>query len=161
MKLPQVRVFASSRCQARSDTSLLTSQPPSRIIRKLLSRRGRQRTARCLRSDCEHRARVQLTGDEQRAGEVGMCGFAFPLVNACLKADEVSPYPLFTLLLASCSWQDEFICAALNRPALGSFPPVKWTQWLKEGLLTAQPKGLDQLITTLCGSSANGEQQEG
>ncbi|KAG8844240.1 4-aminobutyrate transaminase [Tulasnella sp. 330] len=50
---------------------------------------------------------------------------------------------------------DEFICAALNRPALGSFPPVKWTKWLNEGLLTVQPKGLDQLITTLCGSSAN------
>jgi 4-aminobutyrate aminotransferase/(S)-3-amino-2-methylpropionate transaminase len=47
--------------------------------------------------------------------------------------------------------------AAINRPALGSFPPVQWAQWLNEGLMTAAPKGLDQLITTLCGSSANGE----
>ncbi|OCF37150.1 4-aminobutyrate aminotransferase [Kwoniella heveanensis BCC8398] len=50
---------------------------------------------------------------------------------------------------------DEFIKAALNRPALGSFPPVQWAEWLRTGLLTVQPKGLDQLITTLCGSSAN------
>ncbi|KAK4686089.1 hypothetical protein P7C73_g4046, partial [Tremellales sp. Uapishka_1] len=49
----------------------------------------------------------------------------------------------------------EFLHAALNRPALGSFPPVRWAEILKEGLLTAAPKGLDQLITTLCGSSAN------
>ncbi|OCF61921.1 4-aminobutyrate aminotransferase [Kwoniella mangroviensis CBS 10435] len=50
---------------------------------------------------------------------------------------------------------DEFAKAAMNRPALGSFPPVQWAEWLKTGLLTVQPKGLDQLITTLCGSSAN------
>ncbi|WWC65717.1 4-aminobutyrate aminotransferase [Kwoniella dejecticola CBS 10117] len=50
---------------------------------------------------------------------------------------------------------DEFAKAAMNRPALGSFPPVQWAEWLRTGLLTVQPKGLDQLITTLCGSSAN------
>ncbi|WRT69537.1 4-aminobutyrate aminotransferase [Kwoniella shivajii] len=50
---------------------------------------------------------------------------------------------------------DEFAKAAMNRPALGSFPPVQWAEWLKTGLLTVTPKGLDQLITTLCGSSAN------
>ncbi|KAL1413286.1 4-aminobutyrate transaminase [Vanrija albida] len=49
----------------------------------------------------------------------------------------------------------EFITAALNRPALGSFPPKDWAKWLEEGLLTVRPKGLDQLVTTLCGSSAN------
>ncbi len=53
--------------------------------------------------------------------------------------------------------QPEFITSAINRPALGSFPPKEWNQWLQEGLLTVAPKGLDQLITTLCGSSANGE----
>nr|ODN95555.1 4-aminobutyrate aminotransferase [Cryptococcus depauperatus CBS 7855] len=47
--------------------------------------------------------------------------------------------------------------AALNRPALGSFPPVQWAEWIKTGLLTVAPKGLDQCITTLCGSSANAE----
>lgn len=51
---------------------------------------------------------------------------------------------------------EEFVKAALNRPALGSFPPTKWPQWLQEGLMTVAPKGLDQLVTTLCGSSANG-----
>ncbi|ODN78525.1 4-aminobutyrate aminotransferase [Cryptococcus amylolentus CBS 6039] len=50
---------------------------------------------------------------------------------------------------------DEFVKAALNRPAIGSFPPVQWADWIKTGLLTVAPKGLDQLVTTLCGSSAN------
>ena len=52
--------------------------------------------------------------------------------------------------------QDEFVTAVMNRPALGSFPPVKFAEWLETGLLTVAPKGLDQLMTTLCGSSANG-----
>ena len=45
----------------------------------------------------------------------------------------------------------------MNRPALGSFPPVKWQEWLDTGLMKVRPKGLDNLMTTLCGSSANGE----
>lgn len=45
----------------------------------------------------------------------------------------------------------------MNRPALGSFPPAKFAEWLETGLMTVAPKGLDQLMTTLCGSSANGE----
>ena len=45
--------------------------------------------------------------------------------------------------------------AALNRPALGSFPPVEWAEWIRTGLMTVAPAGLDQLATTLCGSSAN------
>ncbi|OXC68744.1 4-aminobutyrate aminotransferase [Cryptococcus neoformans] len=50
---------------------------------------------------------------------------------------------------------DQFVKAALNRPAIGSFPPVQWAEWIKTGLLTVAPKDLDQLVTTLCGSSAN------
>ncbi|BEJ12516.1 hypothetical protein CspHIS471_0209760 [Cutaneotrichosporon sp. HIS471] len=50
---------------------------------------------------------------------------------------------------------DEFITAALNRPALGSFPPKQWAEWLNTGLMTVAPKGLDKLVTSLCGSSAN------
>ncbi|WVQ75107.1 4-aminobutyrate aminotransferase [Cryptococcus sp. DSM 104548] len=50
---------------------------------------------------------------------------------------------------------DEFVKAAMNRPAIGSFPPVQWAEWIETGLLTVAPKGLDQLVTTLCGSSAN------
>ena len=45
----------------------------------------------------------------------------------------------------------------MNRPALGSFPPAKFAEWLETGLMTVAPKGLDQLMTTLCGSSANGK----
>jgi 4-aminobutyrate aminotransferase/(S)-3-amino-2-methylpropionate transaminase len=52
---------------------------------------------------------------------------------------------------------EEFQKAAINRPALGSFPPGKWSAWLEEGLMRVHPEGLDQLITTLCGSSANGK----
>ncbi|BEI81816.1 hypothetical protein CcaverHIS002_0209760 [Cutaneotrichosporon cavernicola] len=44
---------------------------------------------------------------------------------------------------------DEFITAALNRPALGSFPPKQWAEWLNTGLMTVAPKGLDKLVTTL------------
>ncbi|EIW67195.1 hypothetical protein TREMEDRAFT_72189 [Tremella mesenterica DSM 1558] len=50
---------------------------------------------------------------------------------------------------------DEFIKAALNRPGLGSFPPVQWSEWINQGLMTVAPNGLDQLCTTLCGTSAN------
>ncbi|KAL7409504.1 putative 4-aminobutyrate aminotransferase [Mrakia frigida] len=50
----------------------------------------------------------------------------------------------------------EFQVAVTNRPALGSFPPKQWYEWLKTGLMTVQPRGgLDQVVTTLCGSSAN------
>lgn len=52
---------------------------------------------------------------------------------------------------------DAFVKAAINRPALGSFPPVGWAEWLEGGLMTVKPKGLEHLVTTLCGSSANGE----
>lgn len=50
---------------------------------------------------------------------------------------------------------DDFITAAINRPALGSFPPKDWAKWLETGLMTVAPKGLDNLVTSLCGSSAN------
>lgn len=52
---------------------------------------------------------------------------------------------------------EEFVRHVMNRPALGSFPPVKWQEWLDTGLMKVRPKGLDNLMTTLCGSSANGE----
>ncbi|GAA6039357.1 hypothetical protein JCM8097_002814 [Rhodosporidiobolus ruineniae] len=50
---------------------------------------------------------------------------------------------------------DEFATAAMNRPALGSFPSTEWADILETGLLTVAPKGLDQLTTMQCGSSAN------
>jgi 4-aminobutyrate aminotransferase/(S)-3-amino-2-methylpropionate transaminase len=53
--------------------------------------------------------------------------------------------------------KDEFVKAALNRPALGAFPPVGWAELLESGLMKVAPKGMDQCTTTLCGSSANGQ----
>jgi 4-aminobutyrate aminotransferase/(S)-3-amino-2-methylpropionate transaminase len=54
---------------------------------------------------------------------------------------------------------EEWKCAAVNRPALGSFPPVEW-EGLLEGLRRVAPRGFKgedgRLVTTLCGSSANG-----
>ncbi|MCO5549510.1 hypothetical protein L7F22_002982 [Adiantum nelumboides] len=52
---------------------------------------------------------------------------------------------------------DEFIKATMNRPALGSFPPAKWAEWIETGLLAedVRPKGLNQLFTAMCGSCAN------
>lgn len=52
---------------------------------------------------------------------------------------------------------DEFIKATMNRPALGSFPPAKWAEWIETGLLAddVRPKGLDHLFTAMCGSCAN------
>ncbi|KAH8918663.1 4-aminobutyrate aminotransferase [Atractiella rhizophila] len=50
---------------------------------------------------------------------------------------------------------DEFAIAAMNRPALGSFPPASWTPIIRDGLLSVHPPGLDQLFTMMCGSCAN------
>lgn len=52
---------------------------------------------------------------------------------------------------------DEFVTAAMNRPAIGSFPPAKWAEWIQTGIGAPQfrPKGLDQVYTTMCGSCAN------
>ena len=50
---------------------------------------------------------------------------------------------------------DEFVQLAVNRPALGSFPPTNWDEIVSTGLLRVAPKGLDQLFTMMCGSCAN------
>ncbi|EPQ30283.1 uncharacterized protein PFL1_02399 [Pseudozyma flocculosa PF-1] len=50
---------------------------------------------------------------------------------------------------------DEFITATMNRPALGSFPPTTWTEWVDTGLGTVKPRGLQQVFTAMCGSCAN------
>lgn len=46
------------------------------------------------------------------------------------------------------------MAAAINRPALGSFPTVDWANIIKEGLLSVAPAGLDQVFTMQCGSCA-------
>lgn len=43
----------------------------------------------------------------------------------------------------------------MARPALGSFPSTEWAEIIETGLLKIAPKGLDQLTTMQCGSSAN------
>lgn len=45
----------------------------------------------------------------------------------------------------------------MNRPALGSFPPIEFTSWIEEGLGKARPKGMEssQIFTAMCGSCAN------
>lgn len=53
-----------------------------------------------------------------------------------------------------------WISATINRPALGSFPPVEW-EGLLEGLMRVAPEGLGRVVTTLCGSSANGTSGSG
>ncbi|GAA5874302.1 hypothetical protein JCM8547_007557 [Rhodosporidiobolus lusitaniae] len=50
---------------------------------------------------------------------------------------------------------DGFATAAMARPALGSFPSTEWAEIIETGLLKVAPKGLDQLTTMQCGSSAN------
>ncbi|BGP16197.1 4-aminobutyrate transaminase [Rhodosporidiobolus nylandii] len=50
---------------------------------------------------------------------------------------------------------DEFATAAMARPALGSYPSTEWAEIIETGLLKVAPKGLDQLTTMQCGSSAN------
>ncbi|KAI5474839.1 hypothetical protein MNV49_002343, partial [Pseudohyphozyma bogoriensis] len=50
---------------------------------------------------------------------------------------------------------DEFAVAAMNRPALGSFPNAEWADTINEGLLSVAPKGCPHIVTTVCGSSAN------
>ncbi|GAA5903431.1 4-aminobutyrate transaminase [Sporobolomyces salmoneus] len=50
---------------------------------------------------------------------------------------------------------DEFAIAAMNRPALGSFPNAEWSKTIHEGLLSVAPKGTPHLFTQMCGSCAN------
>lgn len=50
---------------------------------------------------------------------------------------------------------ERFAIAAMNRPALGVFPPTDWRKTLEEGLLKVSPKGLTQVFTANCGSTAN------
>ncbi|KAK4050167.1 4-aminobutyrate transaminase [Microbotryomycetes sp. JL201] len=50
---------------------------------------------------------------------------------------------------------DEFAIAAMNRPALGSFPSASWADIIKDGLLSVAPKGTPHLFTQMCGSCAN------
>ncbi|GJN87403.1 hypothetical protein Rhopal_000352-T1 [Rhodotorula paludigena] len=50
---------------------------------------------------------------------------------------------------------DQFAVAAMNRPAIGSFPGSDWAETIKAGLLSVAPKGTPHLFTQMDGSGAN------
>ncbi|KAE8243272.1 hypothetical protein A4X06_0g6433 [Tilletia controversa] len=50
---------------------------------------------------------------------------------------------------------DEFARAAMNRPALGSYPPTTWAQWVESSLGQVRPKGVNDIFTAMCGSCSN------
>lgn len=49
----------------------------------------------------------------------------------------------------------EMISALVNRPAMGNFPAENWISLLRDSLMRAAPKGLDQIFTAQSGSEAN------
>ncbi|KAK9477532.1 aminotransferase class-III [Lipomyces japonicus] len=58
-------------------------------------------------------------------------------------------------VLQDAARSNEMIDALVNRPALGNFPSAQWESILRQGILAAAPKGLDQVWTALSGSDAN------
>ncbi|KAE8229031.1 hypothetical protein CF326_g6013 [Tilletia indica] len=50
---------------------------------------------------------------------------------------------------------DEFARAAMNRPALGSYPPTTWADWVESSLGQVRPKGVNDIFTAMCGSCSN------
>ncbi|KZF24282.1 4-aminobutyrate aminotransferase [Xylona heveae TC161] len=57
--------------------------------------------------------------------------------------------------LIAAAQSPDMVTALVNRPAIGNFPSSKWAQQLKNGLLRAAPKGLNQVFTAQSGSEAN------
>ncbi|CAJ0952332.1 unnamed protein product, partial [Mesorhabditis belari] len=49
----------------------------------------------------------------------------------------------------------KFLTSLVSRPALGSFPRTDFSEGLQEALTDVAPKGLKQVQTMLCGTSAN------
>ncbi|KAK9245435.1 aminotransferase class-III-domain-containing protein [Lipomyces tetrasporus] len=58
-------------------------------------------------------------------------------------------------VLMTAAQSPEMIDAIVNRPALGTFPSTLWEQILREGILSAAPKGFDKVWTSMSGSDAN------
>ncbi|KAJ3221290.1 hypothetical protein HK099_003617 [Clydaea vesicula] len=50
---------------------------------------------------------------------------------------------------------EKWVRASVNRPALGVFPPTDWAETLENSFLRVAPKGLNQVFTAGCGSTAN------
>ena len=49
----------------------------------------------------------------------------------------------------------EMINALVNRPATGNFPSENWLSLMRDGLMRAAPKGLNQIFIAQSGSEAN------
>eukprot|EP00088_Acartia_fossae_P023172 TRINITY_DN2424_c0_g1_i5.p1 TRINITY_DN2424_c0_g1~~TRINITY_DN2424_c0_g1_i5.p1 ORF type:complete len:524 (+),score=108.06 TRINITY_DN2424_c0_g1_i5:34-1572(+) len=49
----------------------------------------------------------------------------------------------------------EMATSLVNRPALGVFPGAKWSNNLKDVLMSIAPPGLDNIITMMCGTCSN------
>lgn len=79
-------------------------------------------------------------------------------ITVGLKLSPNSPSLRFFLLIlwgfGLLTLQDEFITAAINRPALGVFPNIDYAKVINEGLGSVKPDGLDQIYTMQCGSCA-------
>ncbi|KAK9334121.1 aminotransferase class-III-domain-containing protein [Lipomyces starkeyi] len=58
-------------------------------------------------------------------------------------------------VLIAAAQSPEMIDALVNRPALGNFPSTLWEPILRDGILSAAPKGLDKVWTSMSGSDAN------
>lgn len=50
---------------------------------------------------------------------------------------------------------EDWINAVLNRPSIGINPPKEWPQLIHETFNSIAPKGLDQVMTLMCGSCSN------
>ncbi|PWN28623.1 4-aminobutyrate transaminase [Jaminaea rosea] len=58
--------------------------------------------------------------------------------------------------LEALAGSERFRIAAMNRPAIGVFPPHDWREILEAGLMkdSVRPRGLTQIFTANCGSTA-------
>jgi len=50
---------------------------------------------------------------------------------------------------------EEWITASINRPALGALPPQQWVENIESSFMSIAPKGLNQVMTLMCGSCSN------
>ncbi|KAJ3037938.1 hypothetical protein HDV00_001217 [Rhizophlyctis rosea] len=58
-------------------------------------------------------------------------------------------------ILLEAAKSDEWARAAINRPALGMFPPTTWPETLRTSFMSCAPPGLNQVFTAHDGAGAN------
>ncbi len=57
--------------------------------------------------------------------------------------------------LLAAAKSDRWATALVNRPALGIAPDASWPKMLNDIFMSVAPKGLQQIMTLMCGSCAN------